>query len=187
MSTTTLYLLALAVGIIAGVYLPLNSRFSEQLGSPLLATSIFFIIGAATAVVAWTIAGQGGLDRVSQADGYLFALGSVSFGIILCATLLIPKMGPAAYFVCLVSGQVIAGMALSHFGFLSPQPLPVTPIKFIGAAAVIVGVLLICYAEGQQLQAGEARSKNATLAADRDRPSGGRSLAGSDRGTLSGR
>ena len=61
MSTTTLYLLALIVGIIAGVYLPLNGRFSEQLGSPLLATSIFFLVGAATAVIAWTIAGQGGL------------------------------------------------------------------------------------------------------------------------------
>ena len=95
-------------------------------------------------------------------------------------------VGLTAYFVCLVSGQVIAGMALSHFGFLSPQPLPVTPNKFIGAAAVIIGVLLIRYAEGQQLQAGEARSKNATLAADRDRPSGGGSLAGSDRDTLSG-
>ena len=186
MSTTTLYLLAIIVGIIAGVYLPLNSRFSEQLGSPLLATSIFFIIGAATAVVAWTIAGQGGLDRLSKADGYLFALGTVSFGIILCATLLIPKMGPAAYFVCLVSGQVIAGMALSHFGYLTPHPLPVKPIKFIGAAAVIVGVLLIRYAETHQLQAEEARSKNTILAADRDRPSAGGSQTGSDRDSFLG-
>lgn len=168
MSSTTLYLLALVVGVIAGVYLPLNSRFSEQLGSPLLATSIFFVVGAATALFAWTFAGQGGLDRLPRADPYLFGLGIVSFGIILCATLLIPKMGAAAYFVCLVAGQVIAGMALSHFGVLSPQPLPVTPVKLIGAVAVIVGVLLIRYAEQRQLQANETSPRTTTIAADRE-------------------
>ena len=168
MSTTTLYLLALVVGVVAGVYLPLNSRLSEQLGSPLLATSIFFVVGAATALFAWTFAGQGGLDRLPRADPYLFGLGIVSFGIILCATLLIPKMGAAAYFVCLVAGQVIAGMTLSHFGVLSPQPLPVTPVKLIGAMAVIIGVLLIRYAEESQLQAGETSTRTTALAADRE-------------------
>jgi transporter family-2 protein len=156
------------VGVVAGVYLPLNSRLSEQLGSPLLATSIFFVVGAATALFAWTIAGQGGLDRLPRADLYLFGLGIVRFGIILCATLLIPQMGAAAYFVCLVSGQVIAGMALSHFGVLSPQPLPLTPLKLIGAAAIIIGVLLIRYAEEHQRQAEETSTATTALATDRD-------------------
>ncbi len=181
MSTTTLYLLALIVGIIAGVYLPLNGRFSEQLGSPLLATSIFFLVGAATAVIAWTIADQGGLDRLPQADGYLFGLGTISFGIILCATLLIPKIGPAAYFVCLVSGQVISGMILSHFGILSPQPLPVTPIKLVGAMAVIVGVLLIRYAEDHQLQVSESADKTVNSLRTATETSKFGPLAGSDR------
>ena len=59
-------------------------------------------------------------------------------------------------------------MALSHFGVLSPQPLPVTPVKLIGAMAVIIGVLLIRYAEESQLQAGETSTRTTALAADRE-------------------
>lgn len=150
MSTATLYLVALAVGVVAGIYLPLNGRFSDQIGSPLLATAIFFGVGATTAILAWLVVGQEGVDRLHRADWYLFGLGAISFAIILGATLLIPRMGPAAYFVCLVAGQVTAGLALSHFGLLSPHTLPITPLKVIGALAVIAGVTLIRYAEQQQ-------------------------------------
>lgn len=152
MSTAMLYLIALAVGIVAGIYLPLNGRFSDQIGSPLLATAIFFTVGASTAIIAWLVVGEEGVDRLHRADWYLFGLGGISFAIILGATLLIPRMGPAAYFVCLVAGQVTAGLLLSHFGLLSPEVLPVTPLKIIGALAVVGGVLLIRYAEERQLR-----------------------------------
>lgn len=151
MSTTGYYLAALLVGIVAGVYLPLNGRFGEQLGSPLLATAIFFSVGAMTALALWLFLGDGGgVERLKAAQLPYFALGMISFGIIFCATFFIPRMGPGAYFVCLVAGQVFAGLVLSHFGLLAPEKLPLTPLKVLGAVAVIAGVILIRYSEGQQ-------------------------------------
>lgn len=148
MSVTFFYLAALCVGVVAGVYLPLNGRFGEQIGSPLLATAIFFTVGAIVAGSAWSLLGNGDpLARMARADLPLFGLGAVSFGIILCATVLIPKVGPGAYFVCLVAGQVVAGLVLSHFGWLSPERLPLTPLKILGAVMILGGVGLVRLSE----------------------------------------
>ncbi len=153
MSMTTLYyLIALGVGVVAGTYLPMNGRFGEQVGSPLLATAVFFVVGAVTAVTVWLAIGVGGTwTRLSQGFAPFFLLGVVSFGIIFCATFFIPRMGAGAYFVCLVAGQILAGMVLSHFGIFAPEPLPVTPLKAVGAIAVIAGVICIRVAESNDL------------------------------------
>ncbi len=148
MSTTAYYAIAFAVGIVAAVYLPLNGRFASQVGSPLFATAVFFTVGAFTAITVWILFGRTDvLGRLPQAEFPLFALGIVSFGIILCATFFIPRMGPGAYFVCLVSGQVVTGLLLSHFGFLSAERLPLTPLKIFGAAAIVLGLVCIRLAE----------------------------------------
>lgn len=162
MTTTTLYyLIALGVGIIAGTYLPMNGRLGEQLGSPLLATAVFFVVGAITAVAVWVAIGQGGTwTRLSHGSAPFFLLGMVSFGIIFAATFFIPRMGAGAYFVCLVSGQVLAGMALSHFGIFAPERLPITPLKAIGALAVIAGVICIRVAESNDLRRAQVSETN---------------------------
>lgn len=151
-STTAYYIIAFTVGIIAAVYLPLNGRFASQVGSPLLATAIFFSVGAFTAITIWILFGRTDvLHRLSQAEVPLFALGIVSFAIILCATFFIPRMGPGAYFVCLVSGQVVTGLMLSHFGFFAAERLPLTPLKIFGAAAILLGLICIRLAESKSV------------------------------------
>ncbi|MEL7048653.1 MAG: DMT family transporter, partial [Pseudomonadota bacterium] len=121
MSTSAFYMLAIIVGIVAGTYLPLNGKLGAQLGSPLLATTVFFIVGATAATLSWLVIGKGDtLSLLGQANPAFFALGLISFGIILSATSLIPRMGPGAYFVCIVAGQVLVGLTLSHFGWFSP-------------------------------------------------------------------
>ena len=148
MTTSTFYAVAIFVGVVAGTYLPLNGRLGTQLGSPLLATTVFFLVGALAATVAWTLLGKGDtVQLLKTANPALFGLGVERFGIILSATFLIPRMGPGAYFVCIVAGQVVVGLLLSHFGLFAPEKLPLTPLKVLGAVAVIGGVVLIHYAE----------------------------------------
>jgi len=154
MTTTTLYyVVAIGVGIVAGTYLPMNGRFGEQVGSPLLATAVFFLVGAVTAVTLWFVLGDGATwTRLSRGAAPFFLLGMVSFAIIFCATFFIPRMGAGAYFVCLVAGQVLAGLALSHFGLFAPERLPITPLKALGAIAVIAGVICIRVAESNDVR-----------------------------------
>jgi len=173
MSTTTAYyLIACGVGVVAGVYLPMNGRFGEQVGSPLLATAVFFLVGAVTATAVCILVGEGGTwTRLSRAYAPFFLLGAVSFGIIFCATFFIPRMGAGAYFVCLVSGQILAGLVLSHFGVFAPERLPITPLKLIGALAVIVGVICIRIAEDESYRAATADMPSSkTVATNTDQP-----------------
>ncbi|MEM9262398.1 MAG: DMT family transporter [Pseudomonadota bacterium] len=145
------YPIALFVGVVAGVYLPLNGRLGAQLDSPVFATTIFFVVGAVVSVTAWSIWGAADdVKRLSDVDKPLLGLGAISFLIILCATFFIPRMGPGAYFVCLVAGQMMAGLVLSHFGVLSPERLPLNPTKILAAAMIIGGVVLIRAAEESQ-------------------------------------
>ncbi|MEL7491972.1 MAG: DMT family transporter [Pseudomonadota bacterium] len=145
------FLLAGIVGVVAGVYLPLNARFGDQVDSPLLATAVFFTIGAVCAISAFILFGRGdSVARLALADKRLMLLGVVSFAIILSATALIPKVGPGAYFVCLVAGQVLAGLSLTHFGWIVGEQLEMTPVKAVGAFLIIGGVLLVFRVESDQ-------------------------------------
>ncbi len=167
MNANAYFLAALAIGVVAGIYLPLNGRFAGQLSSPLLATAVFFSVGAATALLAWVVFGDGGaVEKLRRAEAPLFGLGAISFGIILGATFFIPRMGPGAYFVCIVAGQVGAGLVLSHLGVLSPERIPLTPVRIAGAALLIAGVLLVRWSETPAAMVGkkpagsiEARAK----------------------------
>ena len=150
MTTTHLFLIAITVGIIAGLYLPLNGRLGEQLGSPLLATPIFFIVGAFTSTTLWFSFGTGDASsRLSLANPALLGLGVISCGIILSATYFIPRMGPGAWFACVVTGEILVGMTLSHFGLLSAEKLPMSPLKAFGVLALLIGIFCIRYSETQ--------------------------------------
>ncbi len=166
MNANLYFIAALGIGVVAGVYLPLNGRFAGQLSSPLLATAVFFSVGAATALAAWLLFGDArAAGRLSAADAPLFGLGAISFGIILAATFFIPRIGPGAYFVCLVAGQVGVGMVLSHFGVLSPEKIPLTPVRILGAALVVAGVLLVRVSETSGAAESAARARAQPAAA----------------------
>jgi uncharacterized membrane protein YdcZ (DUF606 family) len=54
---------------------------------------------------------------------------------------------------CIVAGQTIAGLTLNHFGLLAPERLALTPLKLIGAIAVMAGVILIWLVEREEIAA----------------------------------
>jgi bacterial/archaeal transporter family-2 protein len=55
----------------------------------------------------------------------------------------IPKLGGAAYLALLVTGQMIAALAVDHFGWLGVEERPVDLPRMLGVALLIGGVVLI--------------------------------------------
>ena len=55
----------------------------------------------------------------------------------------IPKLGGATYIALLVTGQMIAALAVDHFGWLGVQERPIDLPRMLGVALLIVGVVLI--------------------------------------------
>ena len=148
------YLLAATIGAIAAIYLSLNARFAEQVGSLPFAVLVFFSVAAVTAGAVYLLQGAPvGLLRLGEVDPPLFALGILSCLIILCTTFVIPKIGPCAFFVGMIAGEVTIGLLMSHFGWIAPQQFPITPLKVVGALAVVGGVMLIRWEENGQMEA----------------------------------
>jgi len=65
--------------------------------------------------------------------------------MIIGSSYLVPKIGIAAFFVLLVSGQVLAGLVFGTFGLFGVPASPVTFGKILGAGLVISGVYLVTF------------------------------------------
>ena len=102
------------------------------------------------------VVGLGALALVAVASGARWAPGSAAavpawawFGGLLGAayvaatTVLGPRLGAAAVLALTLAGQMVAALLVDHYGVIGFPQSPVTPVRLLGAALLVVGVLLI--------------------------------------------
>ena len=134
-------LLALMVGVISAIYLPMNSSVSRHLGSPLTANITFYSVALVTSVLLFALYGDAGTIRnVLQVPPQLYLTGFGSAFIVLAITFLIPRLGARQLVVLSVAGQISTAMIISHLGVLESPQEPITPRKIAGAALLVAGV-----------------------------------------------
>jgi len=56
---------------------------------------------------------------------------------------LVPRLGTATFVALLVAGQMLASLALDHWGLFGVTPHGAGPARLLGAALLVAGVLLI--------------------------------------------
>jgi transporter family-2 protein len=141
---TSMYIgLALLMGIIMSIYLPMNSSVSRHLGSSITANVTFFAVALATSLLLFI--GFGKVDtvyRLKTVPIWLYLTGFISAFIVLGTTFLIPHIGARKFFILLIAGQILMAMAVSHFGLLESPKDPINLTKILGAIFVFVGVIL---------------------------------------------
>lgn len=141
MQTGIYILMALMIGVIAAVYLPMNSSVARHLGSPLTANITFYGVALVTSVLLFMLFGERAtLDNLSRVPGWLYLTGFVSAFIVLAITFLIPKLGARQLVILSIAGQILMAMAISHFGVLESPKDPITLKKVIGASLLVAGV-----------------------------------------------
>lgn len=142
-SSVLIMAVALLMGAMMSIYLPMNSSVSKHLGSALAATITFFATALATAVIVFIFYGEhAALTRLRDVPAYLYLSGFISAFMIIGTTFLIPLLGARRFFVLLISGQVLMAVIVSHFGILESPRDAITLKKMIGAALVVAGVFL---------------------------------------------
>ena len=142
-TSTGFIVVALLMGAMMSVYLPMNSSVSRHLGSAAAASITFFAIALITTIVFAILRGEHtALARIGNVPVYLYLSGFLSAFMIIGTTFLIPHLGARRFFVLLVSGQVLMAIVVSHFGLLASAQDPITLRKLFGAALVIAGVFL---------------------------------------------
>ena len=135
--------LALLMGIIMSIYLPMNSSVSRYLGSSITANLTFFFVALLTAIIIFIVFGSfDTFSRINKVPVYLYATGIISAFIVLGTTFVIPHIGARKFFILLITGQIIMAIIVSHFGVLESPTDPVNVKKIIGALIVVIGAVI---------------------------------------------
>ena len=137
------------LAILAGFCLPTQAGINTQLNlwsrSAILTTTISFAVGT-IALAAYCLilrvpwpAG----DAFSRYPWWIWTGGFFGAFMVASTVVLAPRLGAASMIALIIAGQMLASLALDHFGWLGYQVHPVTGIRMLGVVLLVGGVVLI--------------------------------------------
>ncbi len=135
--------LAVLIGIISAIYLPMNSSVSRHLGSPLTANITFYFVALVTSIVVFSVIGDfRTISNIKNVPAWLYLTGFISAFIVLAITFLIPILGPRKLLILSLAGQLVMAMIISHLGILESPKDPITIKKIVGATLLFLGAVV---------------------------------------------
>ncbi len=146
-STSTLWLFPLIAigGVLQAMGGPMNNALRVSLVNPWLATlvsfglivPIFLVIAAVFVRPLPTVAGIAGMPWWAPLGGIIGAVAVVA------GLLFIGTVGAGTYAAITVSANLLTSVLIDHFGWLGVTAHPITPLRAIGAIALVAGVVMI--------------------------------------------
>ena len=137
------YGLTFLIGIMLTVHLAMNGKVGAALGNPRVGNALFWCIGAVMAVIIGLTGWQAdALKPLRDVSPVLLIAGAIGATLVFGIAYLIPQIGAARLTLIMLSGQILAGMVLSNYGWLGSAREPVSVRNILGAAVMFVGVVL---------------------------------------------
>lgn len=138
-------LLVVGAGISVAVQQILNANLRSQIGSPWWAGFVSYLVGTLVMLATAMIAKGPRLAEVFSARAAPLSWAGGVFGALFIGTVIlaIPRLGVATVLALVVTGQMMAGVGIDHFGLLGVAQHPASPPRLAGAALLIVGVVLV--------------------------------------------
>lgn len=134
------------LGVIAGVALPvqtnINTRLRQTVGSPFLATFLSFAIGTAVLAVA-ALAKDGRVPAPSDLGAvppWLLVGGLIGVTVLTANLFMFQRLGAVQTAVLPITGQVLMGLLIDHFGWFGVPPVHLGVTRAVGGLLVLVGV-----------------------------------------------
>lgn len=138
-------LTAMLAGALATVQAGVNVTLRQYLGAAESAAFVSFLVGT-LALGGWVVV----LGRSFQlgpalagAPWWAWLGGCLGAYFVVSTILLAPKLGAGTMMALFVAGQMLASLTLDHFGLLGFALRPISPLRALGAALLILGVILI--------------------------------------------
>ncbi|ASG24619.1 DMT family transporter [Nitrospirillum viridazoti] len=145
LATVLSCLLVVAAGVSLAVQQVLNANLRMALGSPWWAGFTSYLVGmAAMLLLALTMPGpRPTAAALGATPGPAWAGGLFGAAFIATAILMIPRLGAATVLALIVVGQMLCGLVIDHIGALGVTPHPAGVARLLGAALLILGVVLV--------------------------------------------
>ncbi len=136
------FVFVVALGVIVALHLAMNARVGEIMENPRVANAIFWTIGGVMAIlVGLTGWESGALGNLKMVHPLLLTAGALGACLVFAIAWSIPKVGAGNFFIVLLAGQVIGGLVMSHFGWLSTHE-PISLMQLGGAVLMVVGAAI---------------------------------------------
>ena len=142
----TLFLL---LAVLAGAMLPIqtgvNVQLRGQLGQPLAAALISFVVGTLglTALVALLRVSVPVGAAWSRSAWWHWSGGLLGAAYIAVSIVAAPRLGAATLIAALVAGQMAASLVVDHYGWVGFAEHHLTPLRLAGAGLIVLGVVLV--------------------------------------------
>ena len=140
-----LLLLAVLVGALLPVQTGVNAELRRSLGHPIATALVSFGVGTVglLATILWLRIPVPLAAAWSQTAWWQWTGGLIGAIYIAGVVVLAPRLGAGTLVAAIVGGQMVASLLLDHFGWVGFPEHPVSALRLLGAALVILGVALI--------------------------------------------
>ncbi|VEF49102.1 Uncharacterized protein conserved in bacteria [Bacillus freudenreichii] len=155
-------LLMVLVPIIAGVSISVQAAVNGSLGaktSSLVSAALSFFTGAASLAAAVLFLGNGDVFAVKDVPAWQLLAAVCGILFITIMVYVVPKIGVTAATVTVIIGQLIASLAIDHFGWFLTEVNPFGLKRLLGVI-LLLGSLYFVYKgkEGEKPVAGLKKS-----------------------------
>lgn len=141
---TASILTSLICGILLTVQVAANRQLGTALHSPLAAASISFLVGLVALVGLTLILRQAPpLSHGVQAPWWAWMGGLMGAVYVASTIILMPRLGAAALMSLVIGGQLMAALALDHYGWLGVSRHAFNLPRLAGAGMLVAGVTLM--------------------------------------------
>ncbi|MFT6395602.1 MAG: transporter family-2 protein [Bradymonadia bacterium] len=156
----------LLFAVFVGGLLPLQGGINASLGAALghgtRAGMANFVVGLVVILGVIGVTGQLAVPNFAATKPWMWLGGVIGATVVLTIIFLIPKLGAAQLFACIVFGQLISSLVVDHFGLLGVPQQSASVARLGAVALVLAGFALFQFAPQSLDGEGQSTSEEAT-------------------------
>jgi transporter family-2 protein len=137
------------MGLLAGAVMPaqagINYKLRTFLGDPVLAAFVSFLVGT-VALAALALTQRTPLPAwhdMARAPWWVWIGGFMGAYVVGSSVVLAPRLGATAMLALIVAGQMLASVAIDHYGWFGYRVDPVNLRRVLGTLLLVTGVWLV--------------------------------------------
>ncbi|MFC3230001.1 DMT family transporter [Marinibaculum pumilum] len=145
---------ALVLAVLAGTLIPmqagLNGRLAQAMGTPIWAAGVSFLIGTLILLPLAALLRSPGqaLADLSGVPWWAWFGGLMGACFVSITVFAAPIVGATAMIAAVIAGQLIAALALDHFGLAGYTANPIGWRDLAGVVLLVAGVVVLRFGRG---------------------------------------
>ncbi len=142
MNNLTLTLIMFCGGVAIAVQPSINARLAQRIGA-YESSMISFAVGTLALMAVVMLAGRGNLRELTTASWWELTGGLLGAFFVTLTIICVPRLGTAVVMASIITGQLVSGALMDHFGLFGMRQMPLTPMRLAGMVLLAAGAALV--------------------------------------------